>query len=87
MAFCDYCNCSDCVGGENWLSHARTVEGKWICDVCYDIELCVTAKALSGEFGDPCEKGCCEHRPKLVDNYWESYFEYKMSEVEYSYGH
>ena len=40
MAFCDYCDCEDCKYGNSYLVHAQTVSGKWICDVCYQYEVC-----------------------------------------------
>lgn len=72
-AFCDYCNCPDCLEGcAHGMTHARTVDGKWICDVCWRYDVCVNAKRKlnPSQFG-PCEDEWghaveCEHRPKLA---------------------
>jgi hypothetical protein len=60
--FCDYCKCYGCKFGEVHLSHAKTEDGRWICDTCYQYHQCPNG---------PCD-GECDHRPKLVSA-WESY--------------
>jgi hypothetical protein len=70
MAFCDYCDCEDCKYGNSYLVHAQTVNGKWICDVCYQYEVCQEFADRKGK--GPCldqEWGTCTHRPKL-DSGW-----------------
>lgn len=73
MNFCDYCSCDTCKNGEYYLAHARTVDGKYICDVCYWFDICrrepFTRKRHQGE---PCENKNCEHRPKLISK-WTKY--------------
>jgi hypothetical protein len=70
MAFCDYCPCKDCVNGQHGkykLSHAQTLDGKWICDICYSYEVCLDGKKANNELVDgPCEDKNCKHRPKLA---------------------
>lgn len=66
--FCSYCRCEDCATGHENLTHAKTVNGDWICDVCWRYEVCVDA------CGSPCEDEKlrpvdCEHRPKLVSEW------------------
>jgi hypothetical protein len=66
MNYCNYCPCEDCKNGRKDLSHAKTIDGSWICDVCYTYEVCLDAGAIA-----PCpSKVKCEHRPKLVGE-WE----------------
>jgi hypothetical protein len=66
MAFCDFCDCKNCREGASWLGHAQTADGRWICDVCYQYDVCVTAKEKLGDRSGPCENFDCEHRPKLA---------------------
>jgi hypothetical protein len=60
--YCDFCDCDDCKNG--WpsavTSHAPTVDGRWICGVCYRYEVCLDADS------HPCKPGPCEHRPELA---------------------
>lgn len=72
--FCDFCECETCKDGESWLSHAQTIDGRWICEVCYDYEVCLDATAviINGKKrspNGPCDKPC-EHRPKLTTGKW-----------------
>jgi len=67
MAFCDYCDCEDCQNGTEYISHAQTVDGKWICDVCYLYDLCTADGPKRGAL--PCENKDCVHRPKLVSEW------------------
>lgn len=57
--FCDFCDCADCREGGPWLTHAKTADGRQICDVCYAYERCLDAGAP-----EPC-KDACTHRPEL----------------------
>ena len=44
MAYCDFCTCGDCQEGTRYLRHAPTVDGRWICDVCWGYEVCIDGK-------------------------------------------
>jgi hypothetical protein len=63
--FCDFCSCAACKYG--WkdckMSHAPTVDGKWICNVCYSYDLCTSGP--NRNYNGPCEDKTCQHRPKL----------------------
>jgi len=68
--FCDFCSCASCKYG--WeissIKHAPTVDGKWVCDVCYAYDLCTSGPNRNPN--GPCEDENgksipCEHRPKL----------------------
>jgi hypothetical protein len=63
--FCDFCKCEDCQNGADWLHHAQTADGSWICDVCYEYDLCTAGPKYSG----PCEDHNCEHRPIIVGDW------------------
>lgn len=69
--FCDFCDCQGCQKGimpYDW--HAQTSDGKWICDVCYQYEVCQTFPERKGK--GPClgeERKNCTHRPKLVGDW------------------
>lgn len=64
--FCDFCKCKACQNGEIYLLHAKTLTGKWVCDVCYAYDICIVAKRKIGELGGPCEANeQCDHKPKL----------------------
>lgn len=64
MAFCNYCQCSDCQHGDprHKLTHAKTIKGDWICDVCWLYNSC---KGPDGR-DNPCKDKNCKHRPKLT---------------------
>lgn len=64
MAFCDFCKCDDCVNGNDWLFHAQTSKGFWICDVCWLYDLCTSGPERNKN--GPCEEALCPHRPALV---------------------
>jgi hypothetical protein len=68
MRFCDYCPCDDCLAGTEYISHAQTVDGKWICDVCFEYEVCLDKGST-----DPCAGICgehkCDHRPTIVSEW------------------
>lgn len=67
MSFCDYCTCEDCRTGAHGLKHAKTIDGRYICDVCYTYDVCVIAQRKEdGYVTGPCEDTNCKHRPKLV---------------------
>lgn len=73
MAFCDYCECEDCRLGTSYFTHAKTSNGKWICDVCYEYEVCQEWSDRKGK--GPClgsERAACTHRPKIVSK-WEKW--------------
>lgn len=69
MTFCDYCNCNDCKNGIKGLFHAATKDGDWICEICYEYDLCASAKC------DPCSGACatneCGHRPQIISKWIE----------------
>lgn len=69
VAFCDFCSCKECRDGAPWLSHAQTEDGRWICDVCYQYDVCVSAQAKIGQYDGPCEDMNCSHRPRLVTEF------------------
>lgn len=63
--FCDYCDCTDDDGNVRTdLSHAQTVDGRWVCDICYYYDLCVMTRNDPNPSG-PCRDDC-KHRPKLM---------------------
>ena len=67
--FCNYCPCQDCKTGESLaeILHAQTERGDWICDVCYEYEVCQDFPERKGK--GPCldeARKTCAHRPKLV---------------------
>lgn len=72
IPFCDFCDCDGCLRGEHGISHAPTADGRWICDVCWRYDVCVTAK---GHIGPPCENADgspipnCGHRPRIVGDW------------------
>lgn len=63
--FCDFCDCADCKNGRQDLRHAKTADGRWICDVCYTYDVCVDAWRKQGVRLGPCEHPC-NHKPKLI---------------------
>jgi hypothetical protein len=65
-AFCDFCDCESCLGGREDLTHAATADGRWICDVCYDYDLCTGANRHVQRAHSPCEDKNCAHRPRLI---------------------
>jgi hypothetical protein len=67
MAFCDYCPCKSCQEGIfPYNRHAQTVDGKWICDVCFEYDVCLSFPERKGK--SPCDT-LCEHRPKLISDW------------------
>jgi hypothetical protein len=73
MSFCDYCDCKDCQNGNSYLEHAKTSDGKMICDVCYEYEVCQDYPDRKGK--GPClgeERTSCTHRPKIISE-WKKY--------------
>ena len=70
--FCDFCTCDNCVNGGDLLHHAKTEDGRWICDVCYRYDECVKAQRLLGIRNGPCNDLNCAHRPKIVSG-WEKW--------------
>jgi hypothetical protein len=64
--FCDFCSCEDCQNGSPRLQHARTADGRQICDVCWQYEACMDEQVRrTGSHNGPCDDDC-DHRPKLV---------------------
>lgn len=64
IPFCEFCPCGDCKSGRADLRHARTSDGRWICNVCWRYEVCIKAKGARA--GGPCDDLSCDHRPKLA---------------------
>lgn len=62
--FCDFCGCVDCQFGAEGLTHAKTNDGKQICDVCYYHDACPDARCKTS-----CKDLNCSHRPKLVSEF------------------
>jgi hypothetical protein len=85
MKFCDFCTCDDCLYGRVGLTHSKTIDDKWICDICWRYSICVTMKRNEHGYkygeksrGDcsPCEDENgrptkCAHRPSLVGEWIE----------------
>ena len=67
MAYCDFCKCSDCQNGTPYIVHAQTSDNRWICDVCYDYEICQKFEERKGL--GPCDDKNCVHRPKLISEW------------------
>lgn len=68
--YCDYCNCPCCKYG--WeeavtIRHAPTLGGKYICDVCYEYDLCTSGPNRNPD--GPCKDYNCEHRPRLIGEF------------------
>ena len=77
MSFCDFCKCEQCQTGEGGpaeYTHAPTADGKHICDVCWQYNVCGRERQRAGAkyCGPPCEDAegrpipDCPHRPKIV---------------------
>ena len=66
MAFCDFCNCSDCQYGSDRMLYALTNDGRSICDVCYTYDVCTRDKSNTN---GPCENKSCMHRPVLIGKF------------------
>lgn len=74
MAFCDYCPCEDCKKGAAYVSHAKTADGLWICDICYLYDVCASVMKRDGTSRPggstaPCDDKNCVHRPKLASEW------------------
>ena len=54
--FCDYCLCVDCRDGKSYLTSIACTDGTHICDVCYVLDPCCTARCS--------EQPCC-HKPAI----------------------
>ncbi len=68
VAFCNYCNCDDCVNGRDGLLHALTQENTYICDVCYTYDVCTNGPNRNNN--GPCSKTDeCSHRPLLISEF------------------
>lgn len=74
--FCDFCPCQNCKHGDEYLSHCKTVDGKWICSICWTYDLCTSNDNPFGAIrskNGPCPNNQqCEHRPQLVGN-WQAF--------------
>ena len=66
--FCHYCECMGCINGASYLTHALTIHDDFICDVCYDFELCINANRKFGIFSSECNEKCA-HRPLLLTDF------------------
>lgn len=78
MAFCDFCDCENCKSGiisydigsgvrELKLYHAKCDDNKWICEVCYLYDLCISGPNKNVD--EPCKDKKCSHRPKLISDF------------------
>lgn len=68
--FCDFCTCEMCqTGADDYLElfHAQTVDGQWICDICFSYDQCTTGPNRNPN--GPCENNECEHRPRLITEF------------------
>ena len=68
---CDFCKC-DPLGPEHSAT-ARCADGRVICDICYNYDVCTPGRVGNSERnpdGQPCPPGPCRHRPELVGD-WE----------------
>ena len=70
MAFCDFCDCELCRDGSFYLSHAKTEDGRNICDTCFSYDLCTSGADRNPD--GPCHEVECKHRPKIVSE-WIDY--------------
>jgi len=52
---------------DSW--HAKTIKNNWICDTCYDYDVC-----LNNGADLPCESEC-NHRPNLISEFIKYGFE------------
>jgi hypothetical protein len=80
VAFCDFCKCSQCQTGYTGVprfsvAHAQTACSRWICDVCFQYDVCVHGQRAAGELVDPCEDMLCKHRPRIVSEWTDWKFE------------
>lgn len=64
--FCDFCPCESCRDGwsDHEVTHAKSDDGRWICEICYEYHVCQTFPERKGL--GPCDDEDCGHRPKLV---------------------
>lgn len=70
MKFCDFCDCKECefgYGPKKKIYHARTIDGRWICELCYNYDLC-TADGPNRS-SNPCTNRDCIHRPRLASEW------------------
>lgn len=67
--FCDFCSCDDCKYGNSIyvLHHAKTQDNKWICDICFEYDLCTSGPNRNSN--GPCKEKNCDHRPKLISDW------------------
>lgn len=70
MSFCDFCDCNECQFGydaKKKIHHAKTSDGKLICEICYEYDLC-TAN-VPNRRSNPCINKNCTHRPIIVSEW------------------
>lgn len=67
MAFCDFCDCDDCQLGSDFLYHAQTNIGTWICNVCYAYDVCTSGPNRNSD--GPCARKDCVHRPRIINDW------------------
>lgn len=67
VPFCSFCNCNQCRNGSEGIYHAKTTDGRWVCSICYEIDIC-----SRGNPNGPCDDLNCIHRPKIVSE-WIKY--------------
>ena len=70
--FCDFChvNCGACNNGHDGMYHAETEDGRWICDCCFEYDMCIRA-TTPDTVDRPCEDVYCIHRPRIVGDWLE----------------
>lgn len=61
--FCNYCDCEECRHGDKGLYHALTINGDYICDICYNYHYCGCNNSC---------KGGCVNRVVLISD-WKKY--------------
>ena len=62
--FCDFCECEDCRLGTEDLYHSKTVDNKYICDICYNYSCCTNKQDI------PCTcQGTCKYRPEIIGGF------------------
>lgn len=68
MAYCDFCKCEQCQNGDapHKLTHAQTIDGRWICDICFSYDECVRQQRAQDLPRNPCANIECDHRPRIV---------------------
>ncbi len=86
MAFCDFCPCEQCKTGEAVIEvfHAQTIDGRWICDICWHYSACLSAPAfLEGN----ALTNACRKLALAVDRFSNDYDHNSEREYEWAAGH